>query len=137
MVMAIVIAAGFLLMAGLLRLTDRLAPQTGDIIAFPATRMPTSTASFAARRAFVAAGMSCILNVQTMQRSGGSLVVETSQFEPHRIFRVHWAGVRTSSDPDNCGESADLLLNTNQISALVFAAGGTGTMAQNEEVVRP
>jgi hypothetical protein len=66
-----------------------------------------------------------------MQKSGGSLVVETAQFKPGLLFRVHWAGKRTSSDRDDCGRSADLLLNGNQISALIFAAGGTGVEAHN------
>ena len=131
-VVAVVMTAGILSTAGLLRLADRMAPQIGDILAFRATRAPSiSTASFAVRRAMSADSRSCILDVQTMQKSGGSLVVETSQFEPDRIFRVHWAGVRTSSDGDDCGSSADLLLNSNQISALIFAAGGTGVEAHN------
>ena len=131
-IIVVVIAVNLLLTAGLLRLADRMAPQTGDIIAFPATRVPSvSTASFAARRAIASESTSCILDVQTMQKSGGSLVVETSQFEPSRVFRVHWAGVRTSRDGDDCGDSADLLLNSNQISALIFAAGGTGVEAQH------
>ncbi|HEY7580069.1 MAG TPA: hypothetical protein VH855_20975 [Acetobacteraceae bacterium] len=131
MVMAAVITEGILLMAGL-RLADRRAPQTGDIIALPATRVPpVITASFAVRRAIAPDSMSCILDVETMQKSGGSLVVETSQFNPSRIFRVHWAGVQTSNNHDDCGRSADLLLNSNQIAALIFAAGGTGVKAQN------
>jgi hypothetical protein len=130
--MVVVIAAGIPLTAGLVWLADRQAPQTGDIIAFPATRVPSaSTASFAARRAIAPDSMSCILDVQTMQKSGGSLVVESTQFEPGRIFQVHWAGGRTSNDRRDCGDSADLLLNSNQISALIFAAGGTGVEAQN------
>lgn len=101
MVMVVVITAGVLLMAGLLRLADRRAAQIGDIIAFPATRVPSvRTVSFAARRGIVADSVSCILDVQTMQKSGGSMVVETSQFEPGRIFRVHWAGVRTAHGSD-------------------------------------
>ena len=132
MVIAIVITAGILLMTGLFRLADRIAPQPGDIIAFPATRVPSvSTATFTARRAIAPDSLSCTLDVQSIQRSGGSLVVETSQFMPSRIFRVHWSGVRTSSDSDDCGRSADLLLNSNQIGVLIFAAGGTGVKAQN------
>ena len=131
MVGAVVIAASILLAAGLLRLADRRAAQTGDIIVFPATRAPSAgTTSFAARRA-ITDTMSCTLDVQTMQKSGGSLVVETSRFAPGLIFQVHWAGERTSSDRDDCGRSADLLLNSNQISALIFAAGGTGVAAHN------
>ena len=132
MVVVVVITGGSLLAAGLLRLADRLGPQTGDIIAFPATRVPSvSTASFAASRAIGPDSMSCILDVQTMQKSGGSLVVESTQSEPSRIFQVHWAGARTSNDRDDCGGSADLLLNSYQISALIFAAGGTGVKTQN------
>jgi hypothetical protein len=132
MVIAALIMACILLMAGLLQLADGRAPETGDIIDFPATRTPSlSTTSFAAKRAIAAGSMSCILDVQTMQRSGGSLVVETSKFNPSRIFQVHWAGPRTSSDHDDCGSSADLLLNGNQIAALVFAAGGKGVKGQN------
>jgi hypothetical protein len=131
-VMVIAINAGIQLMAGLLQLADRLGPQTGDIIAFPATQEPSvSTASFAASRAIAPDSMSCILDVQTMQKSGGSVVVEATQFEPSRIFQVHWAGARTSNDRADCGGSADLLLNSNQISTLIFAAGGTGVKAQD------
>jgi hypothetical protein len=131
-VMVVVVTAGILLTAGLLRLADRLTPQTGDIIAFPVTGVPSvSTASFAVARAVAPEGMSCILAVQSMQKSGGSLVVESTQFEPSRIFQVHWAGARTSNDRDDCGDSADLLLNSDQISALIFAAGGSGVKAQN------
>jgi hypothetical protein len=60
------------------------------------------------------------------------MVVETSQFEPNRIFRVHWAGVRTSKDHGDCGRSADLLLNSNQLAILIFAAGGTGVKKTEE-----
>ena len=49
LVIVVVITAGILLTAGLSRLVGRLGPQTGDIIAFPAARVPSvSTASFAA-----------------------------------------------------------------------------------------
>jgi hypothetical protein len=128
----VVITAGILLTVVLLQLADRLGPQTGDIIAFPATRVPSvSTASFTASRLIADGDMPCILDVQTMQRSGGSLVVESTRFEPKRIFQVHWAGAQTSNGRDDCGGSADLLLNTGQVSVLISAAGGTGVKAQN------
>jgi hypothetical protein len=131
-VIAVVIAVGILLTAGLLRLVDRFGPQIGDIIAFPATRVPSAgAASFAVNHAIATDSTSCLLDVQTMQKSGGSLVVEATQFEPSRIFKVHWAGVRTSNDRDDCGGSADLQLNSYQISALISAAGGTGAKAQD------
>jgi hypothetical protein len=124
-----VITLGIVVTTSLLRLIDRLGPQTGDIIAFPATRLPSvSMASFNARRA---GGTSCLFDVPTIQKSGGSLVVESTWSEPGRTFQVHWAGARTSSDREDCGDSADLLLNSYQISALVSAAGGMGPKVQN------
>ena len=132
LVMAILITMGILWMVVLLPFTGRKAVQTGDIIAFPVTRVPSViAASFTARRAFVGDDRSCVLDVRAMQKLGGSLVVESSQLEPEQLFRVHWAGVRTSRGHDDCGSSADLLLNSNQISTLIFEAGGTGVEAQN------
>jgi hypothetical protein len=64
--------------------------------------------------------------VPVMQRSGGSLMIEAMQLKPDRRFKVHWAGKRTSDGQQDCGGSADLLLNHYQITTLVFAAGGTG-----------
>lgn len=131
-IMAIVITAGLALTAGLVRLVDTLAPQIGDIIAFQATPIPAvNTPSFTARRVIAPDSAPCMLDVETIQKSGGSLMVETSQFQPGRLFQVHWAGTRTSNSDDDCGSSADLLLNPNQIAALVFAAGGKGVKAPN------
>jgi hypothetical protein len=124
-----VITLGIVVTSSLLRLIDSLGPQTGDMIAFPATRLPSaSTESFTARRT---GGTSCLLDVPTIQKSGGSLVVESTRSEPDRTFQVHWAGTRTSGDREDCGGSADLLLDRYQISALVSAAGGMGPKVQN------
>ena len=123
------ITLSIVVMASLLRLIDSLGPQTGDIIAFPATRLlSVSTVSFTARRV---GGTACLLDVPTIQKSGGSLVVESTRSEPNRTFQVHWAGTRTSSDREDCGDSADFLLNSYQITALVSAAGGMGPKVQN------
>ncbi len=122
------ITLGVVVTSSLLRLIDSLGPQTGDIIAFTATRSPSvSTAIFSARRTV---GTPCLLDLPTIQKSGGSLVIESTRSEPDRTFQVHWAGTQTSSDRDDCGDSADLLLNSDQISALVSAAGGMGAKAQ-------
>jgi hypothetical protein len=64
-----------------------------------------------------------------MQRLGGSLLIEAVQIEPDRRFQVHWSGVRTSNSSEDCGSSADLLLNNAQVAALIFAAGGRGVKA--------
>jgi hypothetical protein len=70
-----------------------------------------------------------VLDVHVVQKSGGSLVVEATRFEPNRGFQVHWAGVRPSDGREDCGGSVDLLLNGAQMGALIFAAGGTGVKA--------
>lgn len=132
LLLCVVLMMGIGLLESLLRLVDGLGPQIGDVIAFPATQAPlVNTASFSVSRAADATGTPCTLDVPTMQKSGGSLVVVSKQYEPNQIFQAHWAGRRTSNEHDDCGDSAELLLNSNQLSALIFAAGGKGVKAQN------
>jgi hypothetical protein len=124
---ATVIVTAITLAAGLLRLADNLGPRIGDIIAFPVTRIPSvSTTVIMVDPVGASSRRPCVLDVPVMQRSGGSLMIEAMQFKPDRRFRVHWAGSRTSDGQEDCGGSADLLLNHFQITTLVFAAGGTG-----------
>lgn len=130
--MAIIIATGAVLIVGLLRLADSLGPGIGDIVAFPATRAPSvSTASMTVQEFGASARGICVLDVPVIQSTGGSLVIEAMQFKPDRSFRVHWAGVRTSKDQQDCGSSADLLLSKVQMGSLIFAAGGTGVQVQD------
>lgn len=133
-ILVAIIIAGILLTAGLRRLADAFGPQTGDIISFPATQNPsiTTTASIMANTVGASGSKPCILDVQIMQKSGGSFVVEATRLDPDLGFQVHWAGLRTSDGREDCGGSVDLLLNSTQIAALVFAAGGTGVKAQNQ-----
>jgi hypothetical protein len=131
-ILATVVMAGILLAVGLRRLAGDWEPRTGDIISFPATQIPSiSTASITVNPAGSPSNRPCVLDVHVMQKSGGSLVVEATRFEPNRGFQVHWAGVRTSDGREDCGGSVDLLLNGAQIGALIFAAGGTGVKAPN------
>jgi hypothetical protein len=131
-ILAVVILAGILLTVGLVRLADNFAPQIGDIISFPATQMPSNSTASITARPTISGSRSCILDVRVIQRFGGSLVVEAVRLEPERAVEVHWAGVRTDDGPGDCGGSIDLLLNSAQIAALTFAAGGTGVKAQNQ-----
>jgi hypothetical protein len=118
---------GLILTAGLMQLADNLAPRIGDIISFPVTKTPsTSTAAITADPTGILSRRPCILDVQVMQSLGGSLLIEGVQIEPDRKFQVHWSGVRTSNSAEDCGSSADLLLNNAQVAALIFAAGGRG-----------
>jgi hypothetical protein len=131
-ILVAVLIAGILLTAGLQRLADSMAPQIGDIISFPATQTPSiNPESITVKPAGAAGSGPCVLDVHVMEKYGGSLVVEAKWFEPDRGFQVHWAGVRTSDGREDCGGSVDLLLNSAQFGALVFAAGGTGVKAQN------
>jgi hypothetical protein len=124
---ATVIVTAITLTAGLLRLADNLGPQIGDIIAFPVAKTPsTSTTVLTVDPVGALSRPPCALDVPVMQRSGGSLMIEAMQLKPDRRFKVHWAGKRTSDGQQDCGGSADLLLNHYQITTLVFAAGGTG-----------
>ena len=68
----------------------------------------------------------CVLDLATLQRSGGSLVVETEISTQERMFRVHWAGARTSADNGNCGKAADLIIDHRDVDLLALAAGGYG-----------
>jgi hypothetical protein len=112
-------------MAGVLRQVADSGPQVGDLVAFdPAHRAPFSSAArLTANRP---RQTSCVLDVATMQRSGGSLVVERRGIAPDRLYRAHWSGPRTSEDVDDCGTQADLVLSQNDIDTLATAAGGFG-----------
>jgi hypothetical protein len=130
---AFVIVTGMLLLVGLLRLDDSLGPQIGDIVSFPPSQLQSvSTASMTVSPATPYAHATCVLDVPVMQRFGGSLVIEATHSKPDRQFQAHWAGSRTSDGQEDCGGSADLVLNPVQIAALIFAAGGTGVKPVRE-----
>ncbi len=133
LVAAILLCVTGLVVAGLLALADHLAPQVGDIIAFPPSNRPSiSTASITVSPAVPRSHATCVLDVPVMQRFGGSLVIEATQSKPARNFLVHWAGLLTSHGRDSCGDSADLLLDSAQMAELIFAAGGTGAKTARE-----
>jgi len=112
-------------MAGIVHQVAELGPRVGDLVAFdPASPAPfTSDARLTAHRLRQAA---CVLDVATLQKSGGSLVLERRGSGPDRLYHAHWSGSRTSPDADNCGSQADLVLSRNDIDTLATAAGGFG-----------
>jgi hypothetical protein len=131
--LAALIILGLIVTAGLMQLADNLAPRIGDIISFSATTIPsTSAASITADPNGVLSRRPCVLDMQVIQSLGGSLLIEAVQSKPDRKFQVHWSGVRTSNSADDCGSSADLLLNNAQVAALIFAAGGRGVKADGQ-----
>jgi hypothetical protein len=112
-------------MAGIVHQVAELGPRVGDLVAFdPAYRAAfTSDARLTAHRPKQTA---CVLDVATIQKSGGSLVLESRGSDPDRLYHAHWSGRRTSQDADDCGSQADLVLSRNDIDTLATAAGGFG-----------
>jgi hypothetical protein len=68
----------------------------------------------------------CVLSPGRMAKGGGSLVVEARQMTSPPIYRVHWAGSRTSDGSDDCGNTADLVLSRSDLQKLANTAGGYG-----------
>lgn len=97
----------------------------GDIIAFSAsTDQPNGDL---ARLVVHRPGQfGCALDLGTLHQSGGSLVVEGQSMEAAGSFRVHWAGERTSSGANNCGDHADLILDGRELDVIALSAGGYG-----------
>jgi hypothetical protein len=96
----------------------------GDIVAFTASKVETATedAHLIVHRQN---RFGCVLDLNVLRRSGGSLMVE-SQFGPGHSFRVHWAGARTTNDTADCGRQADLIVASGDLDILALAAGGYG-----------
>ncbi len=109
---------------------DEFRPKIGDIVVFkpgsedpemwqmliPANRMSAAHATVA----------TCSLDPNVMATKGGSLIVEGRQDEPSLLYRIHWAGTRTTKDRGNCGPSADLTVSRTDLQRLANAAGGFG-----------
>jgi hypothetical protein len=100
-------------------------PDIGDIVSFTASTEQTvgdGTRLIVHRTD----QFGCILDLSSLRRSGGSLVVESQINETAGSFRVHWAWERTSADNANCGAQADLILDEQELNKLAFSAGGYG-----------
>ncbi len=115
-------------LGGVIRLVQsaaELGPQIGDILTFdphqPLAYDPPPQIS-AARHGLP----DCVLDLAVMQRFGGSLVIESRSPRPDRIYRVGWAGRRTSDGPGDCGRSAVLLAGRDTLNRLAMAVGGYG-----------
>jgi hypothetical protein len=111
---AVIALTGMVGTIGLIREVADIGPKVGDIVAFE----PLDQATVA-----------CVLDVRAMHAGGGSVIIESRQPMTLYGMRVHWAGARTSNDGMNCGSSAELLLNQDDIEVLAMAAGGFGVPA--------
>ena len=109
-----------------------LGPKVGDIISFdPLDSMPRDMkARISVSVADDPRGSACTLDVRTIHANGGSLIIETRVPGTTPVFRVHWAGPRSSMDGADCGASADLLVAQDDLEVLAMAAGGFGASAR-------
>jgi hypothetical protein len=105
---------------------SELGPAVGDIVQFdPKGYIPLDVRTrIAATRADASA---CTLDLDTIHRAGGSLIVEQRlPADDARLYRVHWAGQRSASGAADCGANADLTLDDANLDMLAMAAGGWG-----------
>jgi hypothetical protein len=127
---AIFTAATLLVATGAVSVISTLAifgPAVGDIIAFDPSSDPISAASENVR---LTAGRenkaSCVLDLDTITHRGGSMVLEARAPGISKGFFLHWAGERTTSDTEDCGRNADLMVDRRDIDILALTAGGYG-----------
>ncbi len=129
--MAALALAGMVGTIGLLQHVGKLGPKVGDIVAFEP--VDSFSRDMKARVEAVATdtrlAAKCVLDVQAMHASGGSLVIEARLPQTQHGYRVHWAGRHSSDDGTDCGSSAELLLNQDDLEVLAMAAGGFGVTA--------
>jgi hypothetical protein len=128
----VIALAGMVGTIGLLRQAGELGPKVGDIVSFDPLEalsrdMKARVPAMPADRQHAVA---CVLDVRAIHAVGGSVVVEASNPEAPAGYRVHWAGTRSSDDSADCGASADLLLNRDDVEVLAMAAGGYGVSAK-------
>jgi hypothetical protein len=105
---------------------EQYGPNVGAIVVFKPSAQGMDMWRITASVDDSSGSRSCILNPGVMAVSGGSLVVEARRMSSPPIYRVHWAGQRTSDDSGNCGKQADLILSRSDLQKLANTAGGYG-----------
>lgn len=127
---AAIALAGTVGTVGLMQQAGDFGPKVGDIVAFdPLRQFPRDMKAQIAAESAQAPSAGCLLDVRAMHAEGGSVVIEAKQPGERPSFRVHWAGQHTSDSRD-CGSSAELVLDQDDIETLVMAAGGYGAVRQ-------
>ena len=106
---------------GVRRLVERLEPKVGEILSFEHLGRlgPLLHQKIRALKVGADSAGSCILDVDIMRTSGGSVVIEALQSRTRPMYRVHWAGFRTSTGEADCGVEADLMLSRSQLIRLM------------------
>jgi hypothetical protein len=109
---------------------DEFRPKVGDIVVFKPGSQDADNGTMAISATAVAAAggsaKACTLDPNVMATDGGSLVVEGRRETPDLIYRLHWAGQRTTKAADNCGASAEIEVSRTDLQRLANAAGGFG-----------
>lgn len=129
--MAAIALAGMVGTISLIRQVGDFGPKVGDIVAFDP--LDSISRDMKARISAIPAdgrpGVACVLDVRAMHAGGGSVIIESRQPMTGYGIRVHWAGAHSANDSTDCGTSADLLLNQEDIEVIAMAAGGYGVPA--------
>jgi hypothetical protein len=125
--LAVVVAlAGLAGAVKIARTAVNFGPAVGDIVQFdPKGYLPLDIhTKVEATRADTSA---CVLDLESIHRHGGSLIVE-QRYPANGTarYRVHWAGEQSAEDAANCGGDADLMLDDSNLDLLAMAAGGWG-----------
>jgi hypothetical protein len=125
--------AGTIGTIGLLQKVSELGPKVGDIVSFDPRESFSRDMKAEVTAIPVGArpGIACTLDVRTMHASGGSIIIEAREPQNQAGFRVHWAGGSSSTEGNDCGQSADLLLSREDLEVLAIAAGGFGAASRN------
>ncbi|MBV8397483.1 MAG: hypothetical protein JOZ17_01930 [Acetobacteraceae bacterium] len=127
-VAALMLTLGFVTFAGALRLAEsaaEMALQDGDMMHLTTSHRWTRTAQ--SRLTVERQGESgCVLDLGVMAGSGGSVLIISRSARPHRIYHVQWSGPRTSEGSGDCGRSAELIVNDDELELLASAAAGWG-----------
>jgi hypothetical protein len=110
-----------------------LGPNVGDIVAFDGGR-PAAAELHQDVRAFIDdmndsthSAKPCVLALQSLVGSGGSIVVEAVDPNSPAPYRIHLAGGLVSGDHTACAANGSLLISQEALVTLATAAGGIGT----------
>ena len=129
---AAILSAG--LTATLASSLNQAMPKVGDILVF-APDDPPGDASSTRISVHRPGRTGCVLDLATIRQTGGSFVVDARVVRPVPGFRLHWAGERTGSASDDCGDNADLFVGTGDLGFLATAAGGFGLSSQHSSTI--